>query len=147
MSTEQNLALIRELLDAMRAHDIERSTSYYAEDCVLDIIPVRDLIRGRDGLAGAWGMAWTAFPDQYYTEKNMFAQGDWVAFEGIMGGTNKGEYLGLPPTGKHISVPVSFTWRLVGGKVKEWHSYWDAADLLRQMSVIPQNTSLPLQKG
>ena len=147
MVVEKNLAMVRELLDAMRSHDIKKGVSYYADDCVLDMIPVWDLVHGRDGLASAWGMAWAAFPDQYYAEKNMFAQGDYVAFEGIMGGIHNGPYLGLPPTGKHMSVRVAFVWRIEGGQVKEWHSYWDAAALLRQMGVIPDSTSLPIEDG
>ena len=59
MSTEKNLELVMELLDAMRAHDIRKGTSFYAEDSVLDMIPVRGVVRGPQGLAAAWGMAWT----------------------------------------------------------------------------------------
>lgn len=146
MSTEKNLELVKSLLDAMRAHDIRKGTSFYAEDSVLDMIPVQGVVQGPQGLAAAWGMAWTAFPDQYYREDNIFAYGDYVCFEGVMGGTQQGTYLGLPPTGKHMSVRVCFVWRIQDGKVKEWHSYWDAADLLRQMGIIPQSTSLPSEE-
>ena len=146
MSAEENLALVKELLEAMRAHDIPKGTSYYAEDSILDMIPVRDVIRGPEGLAAAWGMAWTAFPDQTYEEENIFAYGDYVCFEGVMAGTQKGTYLGLAPTGKYISMRVAFIWRIEDGKVKEWHSYWDAADVLRKMGIIPQNTSLPFEE-
>ena len=147
MSSERNLAIVKELLDVMRSHDIEKGVSYFTEDCVLDIIPVRDLIRGHDGVAAAWGMAWTAFPDQYYTEDNIFAHGDYVAFEGVFGGTQKGTYLNVPPTGKHMSVRVALVWHFEGEKVKELRSYWDAADLLRQMGMIPEATSLPIENG
>jgi steroid delta-isomerase-like uncharacterized protein len=147
MPAKDNLAMVKELLDAMRRHDIKKGTSYYAEDCLVDIIALREVVRGRAGLASAWSMAWTAFPDQYYEEKNMFAQDDWVVFEGILGGTQTGRYLGFPPTGKHIAYRVAFIWRIEGGKVKEWHSYWDAADLLRQLGVIPENTSLPFRES
>ena len=147
MSSERNLGIVKELLDVMRSHDIEKGVSYFTEDCVLDIIPVRGLILGHAGVSAAWGMAWTAFPDQYYTEENIFAYGDYVVFEGVFGGTQRGPYLNLPPTGKHMSVRVALVWRLEGGKVKEWRSYWDAADLLRQMGIIPDTTSLPIENG
>ena len=145
MSADTNLALIRELLNTMRRHDVEKAITYYAEDCVVDIVPMKEPARGRDGLAGAWRMAWSAFPDQYYTEKSMLASDDHVLFEGVMGGTQKGPYMNIPPTGKHIAFRVAFIWLIVGGKVQEWHSYWDAADLLRQAGLIPQSTRLPLE--
>ena len=144
MSAEENLALVRELLEAMRRHDVDQAVSYYVDDCVVDIAPMRSLVQGRGNLGRTWRMAWTAFPDQYYTERNMFAGGDYVLFEGVMGGTQKGTYMNIPSTGKHIAFPVAFIWRVVDGKVMEWHTYWDAADLLRQVDVIPESTKLPL---
>ena len=50
MTAEQNLALIRDLLAAMRQHDVEKGVSFYANDCELDIVPREQPIRGRDGL-------------------------------------------------------------------------------------------------
>ena len=144
MSATENLELVRELLEAMRQHDVERAISYYHEDCLLDIVPLQRPMRGRDRLAAAWGMAWSGCPDQYYTEKNMFATDDYVMFEGILGGTHTGTFHNIPATGKHVAHPVAFVWRIVDGKVKEWHSYWDAADMLRQLNVIPESTRLPL---
>jgi ketosteroid isomerase-like protein len=38
-------------------------------------------------------------------------------------------------------------WHFEGEKVKELRSYWDAADLLRQMGMIPEATSLPIENG
>ena len=48
-------------------------------------MPLEQPIRGREGLAAAWRMAWSGFPDQYYKEDRMFACGDYVLFEGVMG--------------------------------------------------------------
>ena len=131
MTARENLAMVKELLEAMRRHDVEKGISFYAEDCTLDMIASRNLIHGKDGLASAWTMSWAALPDQYYTENRMFATDEYVVFEGVMGGTHQGPYLNIPPTDKPVSVRVAFIWRIEGGKVKEWHSDWDAADLLR----------------
>ena len=145
MTAEQNLAMIRELLEAMRQHDVEKATSYYAEDCVLDIVPLKETIYGRDNVAAALRMAWTAFPDQYYTEQNLFASDDYVLFEGVLGGTQKEKYVNIPPTGKHIAWRLAFIWRIVDGKVQELRSYWDAAYLLRETGIIPPSAQLTLE--
>ena len=145
MSAEENLELVRGMLDAMRQHDIEKSASYYVEDCLVDIKALQRPIRGRDNLAATWRMAWSTTPDQYYTEKNLVAGGEYVLWEGILGGTHQGRYLNIPPTGKQYAFPVAFIWRVVDGKVLEWHSYWDSADLLRQLDVIPASVGLPLE--
>ena len=146
MTAEQNLAIIRDLLAAMRQHDVEKGVSFYAKDCVIDIVPLEQPIRGREGLAAAWRMAWSGFPDQYYKEDRMFPCGDYVLFEGVMGGTHEGTYLNIPPTDKHLEWRVAFIWKIVDGKVQEWHSYWDAAYLLRQLGIIPLSSRLPLER-
>ena len=147
MRAESNLKLIQELLNAMQQHDIEKATSFYVEDCVIRIMPLKHPVHGRAGLAASWGMAWTSFPDQYYEEVNIFADDNQVFFEGIMGGTQKGPYFNIPPTGKHIAWPVAFNWRIDQGKIYEWRAYWDAAECLRQMGIIPLSTELPFPKN
>jgi ketosteroid isomerase-like protein len=53
----------------MRQHDVEKGVSFYAKDCVIDIVPLEQPIRGREGLAAAWRMAWSGFPDTSTTKK------------------------------------------------------------------------------
>jgi hypothetical protein len=44
---------------------------------------------------------------QYYKEDRMFACGDYVLFEGVIGGTHEGTYLNIPPTDKHLEWRVA----------------------------------------
>lgn len=45
-----------------------------------------------------------AFPDLHITDKDMVAEGDKVAVRGTAHGTNKGKLMGMPPTGKPVTV-------------------------------------------
>ncbi len=71
------------------------------------------------------------------TIEDIIAEGDkvWVRFKAT--GTHKGEYRGLAPTGKKITVMGVDIYRIVNGKVVE--TGWiveDTLDLYKQLGVI-----------
>ena len=47
-----------------------------------------------------------SFPDVQWKLEEMVAEGNVVAVRWILTGTHKGEFMGTPPTGKHISTSV-----------------------------------------
>jgi len=64
------------------------------------------------------------------------ARGDkvWVRFTGR--GTHRGEWRGLAPTSKKITITGVQIWRIVDGKVVEKESFIDAVDAYKQLGVI-----------
>ncbi len=52
-------------------------------------------------------------------------------------GTHKGELMGIPPAGVHLTVTVNDIIRYADGKaVEEWSSY-DLLGMLKQLGVVP----------
>jgi predicted ester cyclase len=51
-------------------------------------------------------------------------------------GTHKGEWLGLAPTGKKVTLKGVQIWRLVDGKVVSKDSIGDFLDAFKQLGVI-----------
>jgi predicted ester cyclase len=63
-------------------------------------------------------------------------EGDRVATRWTLRGTHRGEFAGIAPTGKAVSVAGIIIWRVAGGKIREaWGSY-DALGLMQQFGVI-----------
>jgi predicted ester cyclase len=83
-----------------------------------------------------------AFPDGVMTIEDMIAEGDKVATRKTYRGTHQGQFLGIPPTGRHISVGLIDMMRLVDGKVVEHWNVGDDLSMLQQLGVLP-----PLEKG
>jgi hypothetical protein len=52
-------------------------------------------------------------------------------------GTHKGEFMGIPPTGKSISWEEFAFLRIAEGKVAEYWSQTDSLGMMQQLGVIP----------
>ena len=61
----------------------------------------------------------SAFPDIKYTVQEMVAEGDKVMAYWTATGTHKGEFRGVPATGKQINYRGFDLYRLSGGKIVE----------------------------
>jgi steroid delta-isomerase-like uncharacterized protein len=77
-----------------------------------------------------------AMPDLRYSITNMVVEGDWIAYQWEMTGTNTGPYLGYPPSGNSVRVAGMNLERLENGKIVEHWSYPDKLALMQQLGAI-----------
>ena len=92
------------------------------------------------GLAGAKqtiGMYLTAFPDLHFTVEDMIADGDKLVARLTVRGTQQGAFMGIPPTGKHVTVTAIDISRMAGGKSVEHWIEMDTLGMMQQLGVIP----------
>jgi predicted ester cyclase len=68
----------------------------------------------------------SAFPDLRAEIVEQFANGEMVATRKTFHGTHKGEFLGVPPTGKHIAFRTVDLLRVSDGKMRE---HWNVVDV------------------
>lgn len=93
--------------------------------------------QGGAGLANAVvGTFLSAFPDLAYTITNQYVDGDRAITQWVATGTHKGPFLGIPATGKPISVVGVNISRCEGGKAVEDWSIWDTFGMFVQLGVI-----------
>jgi steroid delta-isomerase-like uncharacterized protein len=76
-----------------------------------------------------------AFPDAQFHVDAVFSDGNMGAFLWVLTGTNKGEFMGIPPTGKKATVPGTSVLRFDGNLIAEAWSRWDRLSLLEQLGV------------
>jgi len=79
----------------------------------------------------------TAFPDFRITIKDMVAEGDKVVARAMTQGTQEGDFMGAPATGKHATWTEIFIWRIAGGKVVETWAEVDRLGMMQQLGVVP----------
>ena len=79
-----------------------------------------------------------AFPDTKITIENQIAEGDLVVSRVIYQGTNKGEFRGMPASGKKVKTTGLSMHRILNGKIVEEWDEIDAMGMMQQMGAIPE---------
>ncbi len=77
----------------------------------------------------------TAFPDVAYRIDQQEADGDLVKTWVTYTGTQTGQLMNIPPTGKRATVQVLITDRIENGNIAESWAEWDVNDFMRQLGV------------
>ena len=132
MSVEENKALIRRgVEEGWNKQNLDIVDELAASDVVHHNLKTRGLEAFKQHIADGI----TAFPDVHMTIEDMIAEGDKVVVRYTFRGTQQGETQGIPPTGKHVTVPGIFICRCADGKIVEEWDIWDDLSLLEQLGV------------
>jgi steroid delta-isomerase-like uncharacterized protein len=102
----------------------------------IDHNPPPGLPSDRDGLKQSVTLFRTAFPDLKSTIEDL-VEGDKVVGRIVARGTHRGEFQGIQPTGKPVTIEGIFIGRVAGGKLMESWEQFDAAGLLQQLGALP----------
>jgi steroid delta-isomerase-like uncharacterized protein len=126
MAAAENKAVLTSFVEeVINQGRLERADDLVAFDFVeLDPLPGQQ--QGREGLKQVISAFRTAFPE-----------GDKVFSRFTWHGTHRGEFFGVPATGKQISVKGMVVDRVVAGKMAESRILMDGLSMMRQLGVIP----------
>jgi steroid delta-isomerase-like uncharacterized protein len=94
-------------------------------------------VGGIDGLKALNTTVRAAFPDWYSTTEELLAEGDRVVERWMGRGTHRGEFQGIPPTGRQVATPGVVFYRIRDGKIAEFRGSWDVLSLLQQLGAVP----------
>jgi steroid delta-isomerase-like uncharacterized protein len=89
--------------------------------------------RGVQGIKDAVAQHRRSFPDWNEQLDDIIAEGDKVVIRFTSMGTQKGEFAGIPPTGKKVTIREVAIFRLVDGKITEQWGMPDVHGLLEQL--------------
>jgi steroid delta-isomerase-like uncharacterized protein len=92
---------------------------------------------GPEGAKQVFTMYRTAFPDFRLSLEDLIAEGDKVVARWVTHGTHQGELMGIPPTGKPVTVTGIDLFRFAGGKIAEHWAEFDMLGMMQQLGVIP----------
>jgi steroid delta-isomerase-like uncharacterized protein len=137
MSTVENKALIQRIAAEM----VNKGNFAVAEGLIAE--DHRNPYRapgqeeGRSGVIAGMARLRAAFPDVEWAIDDMVAEGDKVVQSFTIRGTHQGAYMGIPPTGKRITVRGMAFDTTVAGQCAESRILIDNLSLLQQLGVIP----------
>jgi steroid delta-isomerase-like uncharacterized protein len=98
--------------------------------------PAPELPPGRAGVAIVVRALRAAFPDLHYTIEDVVVGDDAVATRTRLTGTHRGDFFGVPPSGRTIAVSQMTIERFRDGKIVAHHRVTDELALLRQLGAI-----------
>jgi steroid delta-isomerase-like uncharacterized protein len=85
----------------------------------------------------AFAVMHQAFPDLRTAQADSITEGDKTAFRWMMSGTHEGEFMGVAPTGRLVTVMGMDILRTVNGEILEYWGEFDVMGMLRQIGVTP----------
>ena len=97
--------------------------------------------RGPEGVKQFYDEFRAAYPDASLTIEAQLAEGDYVTTRWTGRGTQQGELMGIPATGKQVTVSGITISRLAGGKIAEEWTAWDTLGMMQQLGAIPAPTT------
>lgn len=139
MTRALNIELIERLTLAWNTHDPDAIADCYARDVVSRDVTLTEAMHGRTAVRNAAAMYLRAFPDIHFEIRRIASDGDVVCEEWRAAGTHQGDLMGLPATGRRAESVGCNVMRVgADGRIHDETTYWDAADLYRQLGALPE---------
>ena len=137
MSIDTNKALVLASIDeGWNRRQLSVFDELFDPDLVDHSVP-EDLPATREGTKAFASRHWSAFPDLRFTIEDQIAEDDKVMTRWTARGTNMGELMGRPPTGKHVIVTGIRVDRVIGDRIVESWAEFDQLGLLQQLELTP----------
>ena len=136
--SEDHAATMRLFYERVNAHDVDGFMDLLAEDFTEhDEFP--GLEPTREGVRHFFEAMLTAFPDLRFDAEDVFAAGDRGVARMRTTGTHRGEFMGIPPTGRRIDVQAIDIVRFgPDGKAVEHWGVSDSLTMMQQLGVVPE---------
>jgi steroid delta-isomerase-like uncharacterized protein len=137
MTTEDNKALVRRLVDELQSqHDLSAIDRYVAPTFV-DHTPDPGTPPNRNGAKMFFQAFFEGVPDLRAEIHEQAAEGNKVFTYKTFHGTHTGTFMGIPATGKEFSVDLIDILTVVDGQITEHWVVMDQLGFLQQLGVIP----------
>lgn len=134
---QDNALIVRRFVDEIITQgNIDAAAQLVWED-VVEQVPLPGQGPGLEGLKDILRAMRAGFPDLVFSIHEQVSEGDKVVSRFEWTGTHKGEFLGIPATGRPVSVWGIVIDRLEEGRIKETRIIMDTLGLMIQLGVVP----------
>jgi len=137
MSLEENKTLLRSYMEeVLNKGNLNAVDRYYAPNCIDHTAPP-GTPPGVDGIKQLLTVTLSAFSDIQVTIEDIVAEDDKIVSRFTIQGTHTGEFMGIAPTGREITVMQISIDRIADGKIVEHWGLADQMALMQQLGVGP----------
>ena len=139
---QKNKAVVHRYVDEIHNdHSIDAIESIFSSEFIDHMDTYGGLFQGIDGLKKGYAAAFQAFPDLKAIVCQMIAEEDKVVLHKTVMGTHRGEFRGIPTTGKKIEYQSIYIFRIENNKISEYWGLQDELKLMQQLGVVAKDNS------
>jgi len=142
MATDSRTLVRRYFDELCNRRNYEIAEDLLAENVRFFGAGVLEPVRGREGFLDFLRTLYEAFPDGTFSLDDDIVEGDRAAASFTFRATHRGDYLGIPATGKRVTMKGVDLFRISAGRIEEIRVYSDTASLMIQLGVVdrPERT-------
>ena len=134
--TQDNSAIVRRFIEeTINQGQIDSAAQFVWED-VVEQVPLPGQGPGLEGLKETLRGMRSAFPDLFFSVEEQIADGDKVLTRFEWTGTHRGEFVGIPATGRSVKVWGMVIDRLEDSRIKDTRIIMDMLGLMMQLGVF-----------
>lgn len=130
-----NKAIVQKVYEVINANRLDDLDAFIAVD-LADHSPSPGAPPGLAGAKQTLSMFHAVFSGFQVTAEDMLANEDKVVARLSVNGTNTGEFMGLPPTGKEVTIGGIEMFRVADGKLVERWAEFDMMSLMQQLGAM-----------
>ena len=135
---DQNKSIVSDFIEALFTKgDLDAVDRYLSPDYV-DHDPPFGANANREGMRATGAMIRAAFPDWHSDLHLLVGEADIVVEQFTASGTNRGEVMGVAPTGRTVSLKGINIFRLREGRIVERWGRLDDLGFLSQLGIVTQ---------
>jgi len=135
MTRQDIMVFLGRWQDALDRRDPATLASLYADTAVVES-PMAGTHHGPAAIEEVYAAWFKAFPDVTFKTEELLVDGDRVAQVGTMIGTDMGGFMGLPPTGRPIRLPMVLIHELRAQQIVRERRMYDFTGMLVQIGVL-----------
>ena len=135
--SDESKAIVARLVQEVFNQGNSAVIDQLVDDSFVDHNPIPGTPANKAGLKQQLDILRAAFPGFSVRIEDQVAEGEKVATRITATGTHRGDFLGVPATGKQCSVGAIRIDRVVGGKLVENWEEFDALGMMQQLGAMP----------
>ncbi len=136
MSVEENKALVRRFYEETHSKGNLAAIDQFVAPDFENHNPFPGEAAGIEGVKQTLGMMLSTFADIQMTLEDQVSERDLVVSRGRFSATHTGEFMGIAPTGKRVTLPFIEIVRVAGGKISERWEIFDQAGMMQQLGAM-----------
>ena len=136
MTRDEILDLLARRAEAWRRLDVHALIADYADDAVVDSPVAGGATHGLEQIKQVFQTYFAAFPNIRMEQSAVLVDGLRAAVVATFSGTDSGGFMGMPPTGRNVTIPVVFLYEFKDGKIVHDRRIYDFTGMLVQVGTL-----------